>query len=68
MIIKEARNLQYRLTKDLPIKGWDVPDPNPKEQGIINGSLYNMDLSQEIVTGGADSTSNLWIIHDGPME
>ena len=58
--MKDAKNLRYRIPKDLPIRGWNIP--TPRAAGERDDFLHNSDLARKIVAGGAQSLENLKLV------
>ena len=62
----EARNLCFRLMKDITIKGYNVP--TPEESGNIVDCIHNTDLADELVAGDKQGVINLRTMHKGLMK
>ena len=62
----EARNLRFRLLKDITIKGYNVP--TSEEAGNIVDCLHNIDIADELVAGDKQSVINLRTMHKGLMK
>ena len=59
----EARNLRFRLLKDIPIKGCRVP--TPEESGNIVDFLHNTYIAEEFVAGDKKIVISLRTMHKG---
>ena len=59
----EARNIHYRLLKNLPVKGWDAPER--LDEDLIEDFLNCQDLANEFIAGDQESVDNLTLALHG---